>query len=72
MLWIVDRGGPQGTVSKVAGYMKNVPIDPTTRRKDTWIVDCSKDPASPGIVGMDSAYGSTSNTQELVIATCEQ
>ncbi len=49
----------------VAAYMKNVPIDPTTRRKDTWIVECSKDPASPGIVGIDSAYGNTSNTGTL-------
>jgi general secretion pathway protein G len=46
----------------VAGYLRDVPLDPTTRRKDTWIVKCSKDPASPGIVGIESAHSSTSNT----------
>jgi type II secretory pathway pseudopilin PulG len=46
----------------VAGYIKDVPTDPTTSRKDTWIVECSQDRASPGIVDIASAYGSTSHT----------
>jgi competence protein ComGC len=36
----------------VAGYLKDVPIDPTTKRKDTWILECSKDPRTPGIIAI--------------------
>ncbi len=45
-----------------AGYLKNVPMDPTSGRTDTWIVECSKDPALPGIADIASAVGGTSNT----------
>jgi general secretion pathway protein G len=41
----------------VAGYLKNVPTDPTTGRKDTWVVECSKDPKAPGMVGIDASSG---------------
>ena len=40
----------------VAGYLKQVPIDPTTGRRDTWVVECSSDRSVPGIVGIDSSY----------------
>ena len=43
----------------VAGYLRAVPIDPTTGRKDTWIVECSKDLRAPGIVGIDATSGTT-------------
>jgi type II secretory pathway pseudopilin PulG len=43
----------------VAGYLKDVPTDPTTKRKDTWIVECSKDPRAPGIVDIGASSGST-------------
>jgi general secretion pathway protein G len=43
----------------VAGYLKDVPIDPATKRKDTWIVECSKDPRAPGIVGIGASSGTT-------------
>jgi len=38
----------------IAGYLKYVPVplDPMTGRKDTWIVECSSDPAAPGIVSI--------------------
>jgi general secretion pathway protein G len=49
----------------VAGYLKDVPTDPTTGRRDTWIVECSKDPAAPGIVGIDTGHGGTSTAGPL-------
>jgi hypothetical protein len=36
----------------IAGYLKHVPLDPMTGRKDTWLLKCSSDPASPGIVSI--------------------
>ena len=36
----------------IAGYLKHVPVDPMTGRKDTWLLKCSSDPASPGIVSI--------------------
>ena len=36
----------------IAGYLKHVPLDPMTGRKDTWLLKCSGDPASPGIVSI--------------------
>ena len=41
----------------VAGYLKDVPIDPTTKRKDTWILECSKDPKTPGIIAIGATSG---------------
>ena len=49
----------------VAGYLKEVPHDPMTGRKDTWVVNCSTDRSQPGIVGIDSGYGNTSNKGTL-------
>jgi type II secretory pathway pseudopilin PulG len=43
----------------VGGYLKDIPIDPTTKRKDTWVVKCSKDPRAPGIVSIGASSGST-------------
>jgi general secretion pathway protein G len=39
----------------VAGYLKDQPIDPTTGRRDTWIVECSKELRTPGIIGITAA-----------------
>jgi general secretion pathway protein G len=36
----------------ISGYLKHVPLDPMTGRKDTWLLKCSSDPASPGIVSI--------------------
>ena len=47
----------------VAGYLRDVPTDPTTGRKDTWIVECSKDLRAPGIVGIDAASGTIAGTR---------
>ena len=44
-----------------AGYLKNVPRDPFTGRNDTWIVKCSSDLSTPGIVGIESGYGNATN-----------
>ena len=44
-----------------AGYLKEVPVDPLTGRKDTWVVKCSSDGSEAGIVDIDSGYGKTSN-----------
>ena len=43
----------------VAGYLKEVPIDPMTRRKDTWVVICSTDRSQPGIVDVGGGSGNT-------------
>ena len=32
-----------------AGYLKFVPLDPMTGRRDTWVVGCSSNPATPGV-----------------------
>jgi general secretion pathway protein G len=49
----------------VAGYLRDVPTDPTTGRKDTWIVECSKDLRAPGIVGIDATSGTIGSTRTL-------
>jgi general secretion pathway protein G len=38
-----------------AGYIKRTPIDPMTRRNDTWVLELSNDPRMPGIVNIRSA-----------------
>jgi len=40
-----------------AGYLKQVPVDPMTGRNDTWILEWSDDPKTPGITGIRSASG---------------
>jgi general secretion pathway protein G len=45
----------------IAGYLKYVPLDPLTGRKDTWIVECSSDPAAPGIVNISSGSASATS-----------
>jgi general secretion pathway protein G len=47
------------------GYLKAVPTDPMTGRKDTWIVICSSDRSQPGIVGIDSGSGNTGSRGKL-------
>jgi general secretion pathway protein G len=49
----------------VAGYLKEVPNDPMTGRKDTWVVRCSSNLSRRGIVGIDSGYENTSNKGTL-------
>jgi general secretion pathway protein G len=49
----------------VAGYLKEVPHDPMTGRKDTWVVRCSSNLSRRGIVGIESGYESTSNKGSL-------
>jgi general secretion pathway protein G len=49
----------------VAGYLRDVPTDPTTGRKDSWIVECSKDLRAPGIVGIDATSGTLGSTRTL-------
>jgi general secretion pathway protein G len=49
----------------LAGYLKDVPLDPSTGRTDTWIVECSKDPKTPGIVGINAISGNIGSTRTL-------
>ena len=46
---------PQSLTDLVAsGYLKELPTDPMTGRKDTWAVEWSADPQKPGIVNIRS------------------
>jgi general secretion pathway protein G len=38
-----------------AGYLKQMPTDPMAERNDTWVLEWSDDPKTPGIVGIRSA-----------------
>jgi general secretion pathway protein G len=49
----------------VAGYLKKVPNDPMTGRKDTWVVRCSSNLSRRGIVGIDSGYENISHKGTL-------
>jgi general secretion pathway protein G len=49
----------------VAGYLRDVPKDPKTGRKDTWIVECSKDLRAPGIVSIDATSDTIDSTRTL-------
>ena len=49
----------------VSGYIKEVPTDPMTLRKDTWVVVCSSDESQPGIVDIESGSGNLSNKANL-------
>ena len=40
-----------------AGYLKQMPTDPTTGRNDTWVLEWSDDPKTPGIIGIRSVSG---------------
>jgi general secretion pathway protein G len=55
----------------MAGYLREVPTDPMTRRKDTWVVTCSNDRSLPGIVAIDSGYGNVSTKGKLSCVTGE-
>ena len=46
---------PQSLAELVeTGYIKQVPADPMTGRNDTWVMDWSHDPKTPGIVDIHS------------------
>ena len=36
------------------GYLKSIPIDPMTKRIDSWVVEWSNDPKMPGIINIHS------------------
>lgn len=48
-----------------AGYLKELPTDPLTGRKDTWVVKCSNARSAPGIVDIDSGYDAKTNKGTL-------
>lgn len=52
----------------VAGYLKEVPIDPMTGQRDTWVVRCSGDRSARGIVGIDAGSG---NTRDKATLRCD-
>ena len=37
------------------GYIKKIPPDPMSGRTDTWVLERSDDPKTPGIIGIHSA-----------------
>ena len=39
-----------------ARYLKQMPTDPTTGRNDTWVLEWSDDPETPGIIGIHSGH----------------
>jgi general secretion pathway protein G len=47
----------------VTGYLRDVPTDPTTGHKDTWVVECSNDLRAPGIAGIDTASVTVASTK---------
>jgi general secretion pathway protein G len=53
---------PQSLAELVAaGYLKEVPADPLTGRSDSWVVEWSKDPKTPGIVNVRTPSRSISS-----------
>jgi general secretion pathway protein G len=53
---------PQSLEELVAtGYLKQVPTDPVTGRKDSWVLEWSSDPRTPGIVNIRSGSQSISS-----------
>jgi general secretion pathway protein G len=53
---------PQSLAELVsAGYLREVPVDPLTGRSDSWVVQRSKDPKTPGIVNVRSPSRSISS-----------
>ena len=42
-----------------AGYIKKIPPDPMTGRTDTWVLEWSDDPKTPGIMGIRSGVSSS-------------
>ena len=47
---------PQSLDEPVSGgYIKKIPLDPMSGRTDTWVLEWSDDPKTPGIVGVHSA-----------------
>jgi general secretion pathway protein G len=53
---------PQSIEELVAtGYLKQVPTDPITGRRDSWVLEWSNDPKTPGIVNIRSGSQSISS-----------
>ena len=57
--YTLDKQKPPRSLEDLvsSGYLSEVPTDPMTGRSDTWIVKCSTDKSKPGIVDLDSGYG---------------
>lgn len=51
-----------------AGYIRRTPLDPMTKRNDTWVLEWSNDPKMPGIVNIRSGSEGMSR-REMRIAT---
>jgi general secretion pathway protein G len=54
--YTLDKDTPPQSLDDLvrAGYLKELPIDPKTGRKDTWVVRCSGNLSRKGIVGIES------------------
>jgi general secretion pathway protein G len=44
-----------------AGYIKTLPMDPMTNRRDSWVIERSKGPENPGVVSVRSGSSSVSS-----------
>jgi general secretion pathway protein G len=44
-----------------AGYIRQTPADPMTKREDTWVLEWSYDPKMPGIVNVRSGSSAMSS-----------
>jgi general secretion pathway protein G len=57
-----QRRRPESLHDLIAtGYLKQLPKDPFTDRRDTWTVEWSSNPTSPGIVNVRSGASGTSS-----------
>jgi len=54
--YTLDKDTPPQSLDDLirAGYIKELPIDPMTGRKDSWVVRCSSNQSRKGIVGIES------------------
>ncbi|HZS99259.1 MAG TPA: hypothetical protein VFA40_20915 [Terriglobales bacterium] len=52
-----NHKNPQSLDDLVAGgYLKKIPTDPSSGRSDTWVLEWSDDPKSPGIIGIHGGH----------------
>ena len=65
--YTLDKESPPQSLDDLvrAGYLKELPIDPMTGRKDTWVVRCSSNLSSKGIVGVESGREKDAATWKL-------
>jgi general secretion pathway protein G len=65
--YTLDKETPPQSLDDLvrAGYLRELPIDPITGRKDTWVVRCSSNLSSKGVVGVGSGGEENATTWKL-------